>query len=221
MSIILYYAPGACSFVPHVALEAIRAATGQEVEFKPVKLHKGEQRTPEYLAMNPDAQVPVLVVEGRPLTQIVAICDHLDRSYPAAGLLPTAAGARAQSMSILAWMNNTVHPTFTHVFRPENYTADAAAQASIRAHSAAQFRKHLERIQGWLECAHPWLLGERVSFADAYALTFLRWGGFAGIDPQTLPAYRDFVARLAQQPPVAAAIAREGIDLNTYKPAKT
>ncbi|MBP8898272.1 MAG: glutathione S-transferase N-terminal domain-containing protein, partial [Sulfuritalea sp.] len=78
----LYYGPGACSFVPHVGLEAIKAATGEDFEAQSVKLHKGEQRTPEYLAMNPLGLVPVLVDEGRVLTQIVAICDYLDRGFP-------------------------------------------------------------------------------------------------------------------------------------------
>src|SRR5436189_3210537 len=113
----LYFAPGACSFVPHVALEAIQAATGESFEPKMVKLHKGEQKTPEYLAINPNGQVPVLVADGRPLSQIVAIVDFLDRNFPAAGLLPSSAWARAQALSQLAWMNNTVHPTFTRVFR--------------------------------------------------------------------------------------------------------
>ena len=83
----LYYGPGACSFVPHVGLEAIKAATGEDFEAQSVKLHKGEQRTPEYLAMNPLGLVPVLVDEGRALNQIVAICDYLDRRFPQAGLL--------------------------------------------------------------------------------------------------------------------------------------
>jgi glutathione S-transferase len=57
MTLKLYFAPGACSFVPHVLLEASGAA------FEPVmvKLHKGEQQSPEYRAINPRAQVPVLV----------------------------------------------------------------------------------------------------------------------------------------------------------------
>ena len=82
MNLELYYAPGACSFVPHVALEAIKAATGQDYEPKLIKLHKGEHRTPEYLALNPNGQVPVLMTDGKPLAQIVAICDFLDRSFP-------------------------------------------------------------------------------------------------------------------------------------------
>ena len=67
----LYFSPGACSFVPHVGLEAIKAAGGPDFEPKLVKLHKGEQKTPEYLAMNPNGQVPVLVADGKPDSLIV------------------------------------------------------------------------------------------------------------------------------------------------------
>jgi len=218
MTVKLYYAPGACSFVPHVALEAITAATGETFEYQSIRLHKGEQASAEYLAMNPDGQVPMLAVDGRPLTQIVAICEYLDARYPKAGLLPADPWARAQAMSSLAWMNNTVHPTFSCFFMPYKYTDDADAQAKVRAFSVPRYRAYLERIQGWLECAQPWLGGAAPSFVDAYALTLLRWGGFAGIDPASLPAYRAYVERLAQQPAVAAAMAREKLELNTFKP---
>ena len=213
----LYYGPGACSFVPHVALEAIKAATGEDFEVQSVKLHKGEQRTPEYLAMNPLGLVPVLVIDSKPLTQIVAICDHLDRCFPQAGLMPTEPWQRAQAMSHFAWMNNTVHPTFTRIFRPGNFVDSEAAQAELKQAALTAFRGHLERIQAMTAHAAPFLLGERLSFVDAYALVFLRWGGLAGIDPATLPAYQAFVARLAATPAVAAAMAREGIALETYK----
>ena len=71
--------------------------------------------------MNPNGQVPVLVVDGKPLTQIVAICDFLDRSFPQAGLLPTDPWTRSQALSQLAWMNSTPHTTFTRVFFPERF----------------------------------------------------------------------------------------------------
>ena len=95
----LYFAPGACSFVPHVALEAVKAAGGPDFEPRLVKLHKGEQRTPEFLAMNPNGQVPVLVVDGKPLNQIVAICDFIDRSFPKAGLLPADSPAERHAIA--------------------------------------------------------------------------------------------------------------------------
>ena len=213
----LYFGPGACSFVPHVALEVVSARTGTAYEPRLVKLHRAEHRTPEYLALNPEGLVPLLVVDGRPLSQIVAICDYLDRRFPDAGLLPRDEWARAQAMSRLAWMNNTVHPTFTHIFRTAKFAASEAAQADVRNTAVATFRECLERIQTLARQAGPFLLGDRLSFVDAYALTFLRWGGLGGIDPASLPDYQAYVVRVAAQPPVAAAMAREGIKLDTYQ----
>jgi len=215
----LYFGPGACSFVPHAALEIIRAATGEAFETQAVKLHKGEQKLPEYLALNPLGLVPVLLVEGKPLTQIVAICDYLDRRYPQAGLLPAEPSQHTEAMSQLAWMNNTVHPTFTHVFMPQKFADDEAAKAELKRFNCALFRMQLERIEGLLAKASPYLCGERISFLDLYAVVFLRWGALAGIDPDSLPAYKAFVERIAALPPLAAALAREGIPLFSLRKA--
>jgi glutathione S-transferase len=215
----LYFAPGACSFVPHVALEVIKSVTGEPFEPKLVKLHRGEQKVPEYLAMNPDGQVPVLIVDGEPLTQIVAICDYLDRRFPQVGLLPAETWARARAVSRLAWMNNTAHPTFTRVFRPEEFAEGEAGKAEVKRLAAARFRGYLERIQGWIAEARPFWFGERITPHDAYAFTLFRWGGFAGVDPKSLPAYHAYVERVMQAVPVAAVLERERIRLDTYKAA--
>ena len=215
----LYFAPGACSFVPHVGLEIVKAATGQDFEPKLVKLHKAENRTPEYLAINPDGQVPVLVVDGKPLTQLVAICEWIDLAHPKSHLLPTEPWARAQAMRQLAWMNNTAHPTFTRVFFPDRFAEGEAAQAAVRKSAVTQFRACLERVQEWIGAANPFLLGDRVSFHDAYAFTLLRWGGFGGIDPKSLPGYSAFIERVMAAPAVAAALERERVKLDTYKAA--
>ena len=217
MKLELYFAPGACSFVPHVGLEAIKASTGQDFEPKMVRLHKGEQKSPEYLAINPNGQVPVLVVDGKPLNQIVAICDFLDRSFPRAGLLPAEPWARTQALSQLAWMNNSVHPTFTQIFRAGDFVDGEAPQAELKRNAAGRFRRHLERIQGMTSGAAPYWFGANLSFHDAYAFTFLRWGGIAGINPDDLSALKKYVERVMQAAPVAAALERERVKLDTYK----
>ena len=219
MKLELYFAPGACSFVPHASLEIIKAATGQDFEPKMVRLHKGEQKTPEYLAMNPNGQVPVLVADGRPLNQIVAILDFLDRGFPKAGLLPAEPWARAQALSQLAWLNNTVHPTFTRVFRTDYFAESDAAKDEVKKLARAQFRQHLERIQQWTAGAKPYWFGGQVTPHDAYAFTLLRWGGYAGIDPKSLPGYLAYVERVMAAAPVAAALERERVKLDTYKAA--
>jgi len=214
LSLKLYFAPGACSFVPHSMLELSGAA------FEPisVKLHKNEQRSPEYLAINPRGQVPVLVDGDEVVTQIVAILLHLDARLPEAGILPASGMARTRALQTLTWMNNTVHPTFTHVFMPEKYTDDEAAKQAIRAFGAQTYRGLLGEIEAMAEKASPWMTGERPGALDAYALTLLRWGGFAGIDPATLPATWGLAQRFAALPGVARAVERERLTLNVYKP---
>ena len=67
--------------------------------------------------------------------------------------------------------------------------------------------------------AAPYWFGARVTFHDAYAFTLFRWGGHAGIDPKSLPGYLAYIERVMAAPPVAAALERERIKLDTYKAA--
>jgi glutathione S-transferase len=219
MTLKLYFSPGACSFVPHTLLEA----AGAPFEPVMVKLHKGENYTPEYMAINPRSQVPVLVDDGEVITQIVAIVNHLDAKFPQCGFLPREPLARTRALETLAWMNNTVHPTFTHVFRPEKFIGSEAGQAEIKAFNAGVYGSLLRELEGIVTRAADrggnWLSGEQFGPLDAYAITLLRWGGFAGHDPQTFPALWAHVQRVVQHPPVARAIERERLQLNVYKAA--
>jgi glutathione S-transferase len=86
----------------------------------------------------------------------------------------------------------------------------------VKKRAADEFRGYLQRIENAAPETGYWL-GERASFHDAYAFTLLRWGGFAGIDPRSMPAYLAYAERVLQAPPVAAAAARERIRLDTYK----
>jgi glutathione S-transferase len=215
MSLKLYFAPGACSFVPHAMLEI----AGVNFEPHMVKLHKGEQRTADYLALNPRGQVPVLVDEGEVITQIVAILLHLDSKLPGAHILPATGMARTHALSLLAWMNNTVHPTFTHFFMPQKFSDDEAAQKAMQRFAVDRFRECLQEIEALAAKASPWLFGSHPGAVDAYSLTLLRWGGYAGIDPTSMPATWGLAQRFAALPPVAQAVARERLELNVYKPA--
>lgn len=215
MGLKLYYASGACSFVPHSLLEL----AGVDYEALPIKLHKNEQRSPEFLAINPRAQVPVLVDGEEVITQITAIVSHLDERLPGAGILPRPGTARTRMLQVLAWMNNTVHPTFTHIFMPFKFTDDATAQAAVKAYNVGLYRNMLGEIEAMVQQASPWLIGENPGVLDAYALTLLRWGSLAGINPEDHPATWALSQRFAALPAVARIIERERLQLNLYKPA--
>lgn len=217
MSMKLYFSPGACSFVPHTLLET----AGAEFEPVMVKLHKGEQNEPAYRAVNPRGQVPVLVDGGQTITQIVAIVNHLDARFPEQGFLPRDTLARTRVLETLAWMNNTVHPTFTHVFMPFKFAGTPEAQAELKAFNAKAYAVLLGELEAMAKKAaddgQAFLGGERFGPLDAYALTLLRWGGFAQIDPTGFAALWAHVQKVAQLPGVARAIERERLQLNLYK----
>ena len=188
MAMKLYFSPGACSFVPHTLLETI----GAPYEPVMVKLHKGEQQQEPFKSINPRAQVPVLVDGDEVITQILAIVSYLDAKYPEQGFLPKEPLARARVLETLAWMNNTVHPTFTHVFMPFKFAGTPEAQAELKAFNAKVYAGLLGEIEAMAQKAaaegRPFLGGERFGPLDAYALTLLRWGGFAKIDPTSYQA---------------------------------
>ena len=219
MSLKLFFAPGACSFVPHVLLEM----SGGTYEPVMVKLHKGEQYGDDYKAINPRSQVPVLQAEGQVVTQIVAICQYLDMVFPEAHFLPSDPLARAKALETLAWMNNTVHPMFTHIFMPQKYSDQAEVQAQVKAFAISQYRQLLGELQGLVTqaTAHgsAWLGGAHFGPLDAYALTLTRWGSIAGINPEDHPALWAFVQKVAAQPAVQRVIERERLQLNLYKAA--
>ena len=216
MSIQLYFSPGACSFVPHLMLEKAG------VPFEPimVKLHKGEQLTPEFKAINPNGQVPVLVDDGEVLTQILALVGYLDKRFPEAHILPDTPMARAHAIELLSWFNNTVHPTFTHVFMPHKYSDQPAVQADIRSHAVPQYRALMNTLQARVLAlpADQWLAGPHLGPLDAYALTVTRWATMAGIAPAEMPDLWTYVQRVAADAAVQRVIERERLTLNMHKP---
>src|SRR5262249_12953402 len=103
----LYFAPGSSSMAPHVALHEI----GVPFESRPISFLKRENRTPAYLALNPEGKVPTLLIDGRPLSEVAAIMFYLARRFPEARLLPEGdIEAEAQVVSWMSFIAATVHP---------------------------------------------------------------------------------------------------------------
>jgi glutathione S-transferase len=105
--LILYFAPGASSMAVHIALNEI----GVPFESRPISFARGEQHAPDYLALNPEGKVPMLVIDGRPLTEVAAILFYLANGYPGAGLLPRGdVEAQAQAISWMSFAASSLHP---------------------------------------------------------------------------------------------------------------
>jgi glutathione S-transferase len=102
----LYLAPGSSSMAAHIALLEV----GAPFKAIPLSLNRGETRTPEYLALNPEGKVPTLLVDGRPITEVAAILFYLARRFPEAKLLPDSLEDEARVVSWMSFAASTLHP---------------------------------------------------------------------------------------------------------------
>jgi glutathione S-transferase len=92
---------------PHIALNEAGAA----FEPRPVSFARGDNRTPAFLALNPEGKVPVLEIDGAPLTEVAAILYYVARTFPRARLMPW--GDPAAEARVISWMSfiaASVHP---------------------------------------------------------------------------------------------------------------
>jgi glutathione S-transferase len=209
MSIKLYYAPGACSLASHIALEE----SGLAYETQKISTADGEQRKPEYLAINPRGRVPALVVDGEVLTENVGILTWIAGGYPKANLWPKDTWHQAKAVSTMAWLSNTVHPTYAHLFRPERYTDDPQAREAIKAYARGMYFDYLKEIDRLL-AGREWAIGDRYSVVDGYLLVFYRWGNRSKMDVRSLASYTRLMDRVLARPAVKKVMADEGITLD-------
>jgi glutathione S-transferase len=101
----LYFAPGSSSMAPHIALHEI----GAPFEPRPLSFKNRETRTPGFLAINPAGKVPVLLVDGRPISEVLAILHYLARAFPEAGLLPSDLVGEAEALAWMSFLASQVH----------------------------------------------------------------------------------------------------------------
>lgn len=83
---------------------------GLDYDTVPVHLVRGEQRAPDYTAINPAGLVPALDDDGTVLTQSLAIIEYLDERYPEPALLPGSAADRARIRAIALTVACEIHP---------------------------------------------------------------------------------------------------------------
>ena len=134
MQLTLYYAPIACSLVPLISLNE----SGAEFEVKPVNIRKAQQMSPEYLRMNPKHKVPVLLIDGEPLTENVAMALWMARAFPKAGILPAESDTEVKAISIMAWCASGIHPHLTRINSPAKFCDTPGSEESIRRLAAGE-----------------------------------------------------------------------------------
>jgi glutathione S-transferase len=202
MDLRLYYAPGACSLASHIALEE----AGASFQTVRLSLPDGEQRRPDYLAINPRGRVPTLVVDGVPIGENIAILTTIAALFPRAELLPAEPVALGRAYERMSWLASTAHVSIAQIWRTERFTSHPAAAERLQQEGRTLVAGHFATIEAWFE--GDWVL-DRYSVLDAYVLVFWRWGQRLAFDPSHYPKWRAHTARMLDRAAVAAALERE------------
>lgn len=204
----LFYAPNACSMAPHIALNE----AGADYEAIKVDTQKGEQRSAEYLALNPKARVPTLVTDEGTLTEVPVLLGYIARTFPAANLAPPAGFKFFEMQSFNSYLSSTIHITFAHIFRPERYADSDAAKAEMRVKAAKTLIEQFQLIEERLSDGREWVHGDRYTVSDPYLYVFARWfvrDGVGSIDP--LPRIAAHRARMQKRQTVLKTLEQEGL----------
>lgn len=207
----LHYFPGNASLAPHVVLEEI----GASFELVHVDRTSGAHKSAQFLKLNPNGQIPVLVDGDLVLYESAAICLYLADRHPEAYLAPPLGSAqRAHLYKWLVWCTNTLQAMLMHYFYPERMVDDghAAAAAEVQRKAQARCGPMLDQLDAQVG-AHgkAWLLGDDYSVVDAYVLMLCRWTRGFERPARSLPHLGPYLQRLLARPAVQRALADEGI----------
>lgn len=201
----LYYAPHTCALASHLALEK----AGASYEVQRIDISRNEQRSAEYLRVNPHGRVPSLVTAKGILTETPAILAFIAQSFPQARLAPVDDPfAFAQVQSFNSYLCSTVHVAHAHRMRGTRWVDDAAAIEAMKKKvpqsvgDAFQLIER-ERLQG------PWVMGAAFTICDLYLFTLAQWLEGDGVDLSRLPKVVDHRRRVAKDPVVARIVAME------------
>jgi glutathione S-transferase len=158
----LYYAPMTCALVPYVTL----TEAGADFTLVDLNTRANEHKTPEFLALNPKHKVPVLVIDGEPLTENVAIQIWIARTFPGAKLLPEGPQDNIRAISLMAWFASTIHPHLTPNARPQNYCDLPGSEESVKRVANGMLFEDLAIAERRLG-AREWFF-EHFTAVDAY-----------------------------------------------------
>lgn len=203
----LYYAAHTCSLATHIVLEEVGADyTTTRVDFAST-----QQRSPEYLKINPKGRVPALVTDRGILTETPAMLAFVAQTFPKQNLaLMDDAFAFAEVQAFNSYLCSHLHVAHAHRMRghrwvdPTDTHAIEAMQRGVPKSVGDSFA-HIEREM----LRSPWVMGERYTICDAYLFTLAQWLEADGVDPKKIPRVIDHRRRMSERATVKKAIAVE------------
>lgn len=159
-----------------------------------------DTQVPEFLALNPNAMVPVLVDGGFVLWESNAICRYLARRAAAAELLPAEPAACALVEQWMDWQATELNNSWRYAFMALVRGSSAHTDKDAIAASVANWNRHMEIVDRQLSASGGFIAGEQFTLADVVlGLSVNRWAMTPMLRPR-LDAVQAYYDRLAERP---------------------
>ena len=202
MSLTFYYSPMSTAVITNLVLEELAVPCERVV----IDIKKGDTHTQEFLRINPNGKVPVLVHDGTAIWESAAITLYLGEIFGVAkGLYPEPGPERGEAMKWVIWSNVTLGDAFgrfirntTDWFPVEQHNAKAAAAAEADTRGCLQI---LDRALSGRE----YLLAG-YTLADAHVNSLVDWLRFMKMDFSEYQHLNAWTARCAARPAYARAM---------------
>jgi glutathione S-transferase len=201
----LYFSPGSCALASLIALEE----SGLAYRPRRVNFAAAEQRSPDYLAINPKGRVPALATDKGVISENPAILAYVAQIAPAAKLAPLDDPFEfARMQAVNGYISSTVHVNHAHKGRGYRWTDDAAAIEALKSKVPQTMGESFTLIEDAM-LHGPWVMGEQYTVADGYLFTMSSWLPGDGVDLSRFPKVSAHHARMLERPAVQRALAVE------------
>lgn len=200
----LFYNVGSCSLASHIALEE----AGADYEAVRISMRDGDQKKPEYLALNPKGRVPALATDRGVLTETPAILAWVAQTHPQAGLAPSDPWEFGQLQAFNSYLCSTVHVAHAHRHRGYRWADEQSSFEDMRRKVPQTMAECFQLIEDAM-LRGPYVLGERFTVGDGYLFTIADWLELDGIDPARFPKVHAHRERVRARPAVAKVLAQE------------
>lgn len=202
----LYYSPGAASMVVHWLLIEL----GVPHELRLVDTAAREQKSADYLRLNPNGVVPTLIDQGEPLYETAALVLHLADRHAEAGFAPAQDDPlRGHYLQWMLNLANTLQSPLRLWWYPQDI--DAERTEAVKDGARRRIEATWDRLDAHLAANGPYVLGERLSAADFYLTMLMRWTRNMPRPGHEWPHLAALAARIKARPSFRTLYEREGL----------
>lgn len=208
----LFYYPRNASWAPHLVL----AEMGVEFELVLVDRKASEQKSSEYLSLNPTGRIPTLSDHGLLIFESAAICLHLCEKHSETGLIPGfGSPLRAKFYQWLFYLNSSLQPELMVYFYPHKHTLGGQEKLIVQAQEERVTEMFLlldQQLEG-----KDFLIGSSLTVCDYFLFMLSHWASGFSRPPLSFENLGRYLRKLSQREAVISVCKTEGTSLDLYR----